>query len=113
MAINGNFELLCERQKKFQKMITSLDLPLDSTQWSSYHILAMVEELGELVKTDKRWKTHRNKFFNVEEKLDELADCFITLINIGLFSGFTAEQMYSAMYNKIEKNVKRKEKEKS
>ena len=38
----------------------------------------MTEEMGEVLASDKRWKTHRKERYVREEKLDELADVFIT-----------------------------------
>lgn len=79
-------------------------LPTDNVEWFSYHIQAMVEELGEVMKADKRWKTHRNERYNKDEKKDELADVFITFINLCLFSGFSVEEIKQAIFKKIEEN---------
>lgn len=79
-------------------------LPTDNVEWFSYHIQAMVEELGEVMKADKRWKTHRNESYNKDEKKDELADVFITFINLCLFSGFSVEEIKQAIFKKIEEN---------
>ena len=66
------FEKLYEMQVKFQEKILEkkagtgqpvMSLPQDDVNWFSYHIQAMVEELGEVMKADKRWKTHRNERF--------------------------------------------------
>ena len=66
----------------------------------------MVEELGEVMKADKRWKTHRNHRYEPDEKLDEIADVFITAMNISIHSGFTAEDIEKAISNKIKENPK-------
>jgi len=95
------------QQAAFQKLITSIDLPSDNVVWSSYHILGLQEEIGEVLKADKRWKTHRNAAYDPENKLDEIVDCFITLVNIALFSGFGSQEIYSAIENKIKENVER------
>lgn len=100
---------LFEKQAEFQKKVTGIDLPVDSVEWSSYHALALVEEVGEVLKADKRWKTHRNTHYDPENKLEELADTFITVINIAMYSGFGPEALYEAVVAKISKNTKKLE----
>ena len=94
-------------QIHFQKEITGAECPGDNLHEFSYHIQAMVEELGEVMKADKRWKTHRNTRYVPDEKLDELADVFITAMNISIHSGFTAEQIEEAIAKKINENFER------
>ena len=49
--MNGKIDQLFNQQIEFQKQVTNLiTLPTDSTQWYSYHMLAMVEEMGEVLK---------------------------------------------------------------
>lgn len=79
-------------------------LPLDEPGWYSYHVNAMTEEMGELMKADKRWKTHRNVHYDPVNKLEELADVMITAMNLAIFSGFTAEELSSAINWKIQEN---------
>jgi NTP pyrophosphatase (non-canonical NTP hydrolase) len=104
---NDSFSNLYLLQMQYQNAITGEVVPEDDVKWFSYHIQAMVEELGELMKSDKRWKNIRNERYDKEEKLDELSDCFITLMNIAMYSGFYPSQVQEAIYNKIEKNFKR------
>lgn len=93
----------------FQEKVTGANCPGDNLSQFSYHIQAMVEELGEVMKADKRWKTHRNERFEPAEKLDEIADMFITAMNIAIHSGFTAETIEQAIHNKIDENFERLE----
>ena len=72
-----------------------------------YHLIAMSEEFGELVKSDKRWKNLRNNHYNKENKLEELSDVLITFINLCIFSGFSVNDIYNSTYNKIKENGKR------
>lgn len=104
--ING-FNESYHKQAHFQKVITGAKCPGDNLSEFSYHIQAMVEELGEVMKADKRWKTHRNSRYEPAEKLDEIADVFITAMNIAIHSGFEAETIELAIANKIEENYKR------
>jgi NTP pyrophosphatase (non-canonical NTP hydrolase) len=116
MGTTGNFggrgsgrtvplQTLFDIQKIYQKQVTGKDTPIDDLQNYSYHVQAMVEELGELMKADKRWKTHRNVAYDPQNKLEEIADCFITLINISLYSGFSCTQVGQAIFQKIRENM--------
>lgn len=105
-----------DKQKKFQEEVIkkfgyydnhSIKIPSDDVMVSSYHMLAMLEEIGELVKSDKRWKNFRNNKFDRDNKLEELCDCFITLMNIAMFSGFSGEEVEEAVANKIDENYER------
>ena len=104
--LKGSFGCLFQLQSEFQTKLLG-ESPCDSPEWFKYHMAAMVEELGELLKADKRWKTHRNTNYDKAEKLDELADCFITLFNLGIFSGFTKDEVYDAILNKVFENHRR------
>jgi NTP pyrophosphatase (non-canonical NTP hydrolase) len=96
---------LFEAQSAFQKKVTGIDLPQDDVKWFQYHTNAMTEEMGELLKSDKRWKTHRNTNYDPMNKLEEIADVFITTMNIALFSGFCAADVSDAILKKILENV--------
>lgn len=76
--------------------------PIDSPRLASYHIQQLVSEIGEVLDADKRWKNFRNSKFDGEAKLDELADCMIVLMNLFMFSGFTAEDAYEAIKTKVQ-----------
>ena len=108
---NNGFKASYDNQVHFQEAITGVKCPGDNLHQFSYHIQAMVEELGEVMKADKRWKTHRNNRYEPDEKLDEIADVFITAMNIAIHSGFTAEEIEKAISNKIDENYKRLMKE--
>lgn len=82
-------------------------IPEDNVELSKYHMLALMEETGELVKSDKRWKNYRNTYFDKDNKLEELSDCFITLFNIAMYSGISAEELELALNKKIAGNMKR------
>lgn len=103
----NSFAQSFDNQIHFQEAITGAKCPGDNLKQFSYHIQAMVEELGEVMKADKRWKTHRNERFEPSEKLDEIADVFITAMNIAIHSGFTAETIEMAISDKINENYKR------
>lgn len=78
------------------------DLPIDHPQLASYHIQQLVSEIGEVLEADKRWKNIRNNKYDRESKLDEIADCFIVLMNIAMYSGFNGEDLFNAINHKIQ-----------
>lgn len=82
-------------------------LPIDNIEWFKYHCLSMVEELGEVLQSDKRWKIHRNQKYIKGEKLDELADIFLTFCNMAIYSGFSSQELYKSILNKVQMNHKR------
>ena len=86
-------------------------LPFDHPQLSSYHIQQLVSEIGEVLEADKRWKNIRNVKYDRVAKLDELADCFIVLMNIVMYSGYDDKQLYWAVNNKLDVFAERIEKE--
>lgn len=122
MKMIGNsksFQELFRKQIEYQQEVNKLEsdtkddlvLPQDLTLKFQYHMTAMTEELGEVLKADKRWKTHRNQRYVPSEKLDELADVFITAMNLVIFSGFSAEELLSEVDKKILENIGRLEQE--
>lgn len=106
------FRMIYDLQKRFQldecKEYTDVkDLPIDNSEMFKYHALFLIEEIGEMIKTDKRWKHFRNQKYDRDDKLSELADCFICLMNVCLFSGYNAEEVQQAIIQKIFKNYRR------
>lgn len=83
------------------------NIPEDNVEVAKYHMLALMEETGELVKSDKRWKNYRNTHYDKSNKLEELSDCFITLFNIAMYSGISAEELELALTKKMDENIKR------
>lgn len=76
--------------------------PVDDPRLCSYHIQQLMSEIGEVLEADKRWKNFRNDKCDKDAKADEIADCFIVLMNIAMFSGMSAEDLYNAIENKIQ-----------
>lgn len=77
--------------------------PVDNIELFSYHIQQLMSEIGEVLDADKRWKNFRNDKYDKEAKAEELADCFIVLMNVCMFSGLSGEDMEKAISNKIGK----------
>ena len=78
------------------------DLPIDHPQLASYHIQQLVSEIGEVLEADKRWKNIRNNKYDKGNKLDEISDCFIVLMNIAMYSGFDGDELYNAINKKLD-----------
>lgn len=81
-------------------------LPDDDPKLFSYHIQQMMSELGEVLAADKRWKNYRNETTSemLEHKKEELADCFIVLMNLCIFSGLSSGELLGAVASKINEN---------
>lgn len=77
-------------------------LPHDDVRLASYNIQQLMSEVGEVLDADKRWKNFRNEKYDRESKLEEIADCFIVLMNISMFSGFSGQEVASAILKKID-----------
>ncbi len=80
-----------------------LVIPQDIPSLASYHVQQLVSEIGEVLEADKRWKNFRNDKYDRDAKLGEIADCFIVLMNISMFSGFSADDVADAIHLKQQK----------
>lgn len=106
----ADFNELFDRQVQLQSAMVDkgmydgidpfLVIPQDVPGLSSYHVQQLVSEIGEVLEADKRWKNFRNNKYDPAAKLDEIADCFIVLMNISMFSGFSASDIYDAIVKK-------------
>ena len=90
----------------------NVELPFDHPRLASYHIQQLISEIGEVLDADKRWKNIRNGRYNKDNKLEEIADCFIVLMNIAMFSGFCSQDIINAIKFKLDVFGERIEKEK-
>lgn len=107
---------LFNMQEDFQNYLLSNDMyegkgfdgaTGESVELFSYHMQAMISELGEVLEADKRWKSFRNSEYDRRNKLEEIADCFITMMNVAIFSGYHSEELEEAIVEKINKNYER------
>ena len=76
-------------------------IPVDDVKLMSYHVQQLMSEIGEVLDADKRWKNFRNQKYDKNAKLEEIADCFIVMMNIAMFSGFDGTQLIEAIDNKL------------
>lgn len=77
-------------------------LPFDDVRIANNQMLHLVSEIGEVLEADKRWKSFRNDKYDRAAKAEELADCFIILLNIAMFSGISCEEFVKTIQEKIE-----------
>lgn len=81
--------------------VDKMQLPVDNVSLSSYHVQQLISEIGEVLAADKRWKNIRNDKYDRDNKLEEIADCFIVLMNIAIFSGMRADDVEKAIAEKL------------
>lgn len=116
----SDFAGLYDQQTEFQSKLilkgvyedygvegVNVKLPADCPRLESYQIQQLVSEIGEVLEADKRWKSFRNGKYDPDGKKDEIADCFIVLMNVAIFSGFTADEVLEAIKSKITVNNER------
>lgn len=107
------FKEIYEAQINFQKIIKDRydfevdELQSDNVNGFMYHMLHMISELGEVLAADKRWKSYRKEKYDNIEKIEELADCFIVLMNICIFSGYNSDDIENNILKKIYTNINR------
>ena len=77
------------------------NVPVDDVKLMSYHIMQLMSEIGEVLDADKRWKNFRNQKYDEDSKLEEIADCFIVMMNVAMFSGFNGDQLVEAIKKKL------------
>ena len=105
MLKKGLYHGLCSDD--VEKTSFNVELPIDDPKLFSYHVQQLMSEIGELLDADKRWKNFRNGKYDKDSKLEEIADCFIVLVNICLFSGVSYIELINKVIDKI-KEVRRR-----
>lgn len=117
-------ELYCEQVANQMRMLragvydgfkaNTTNYPItDDVGIFSYQIQQLMSEIGEVLEADKRWKSHRNSRYNFQQKVSEIADCFIVMMNIAMFSGIPVDVLEEAIEKKIALVKKRIEAEKN
>ena len=105
MLKKGMYHGLCSDD--VEKTSFDVELPVDDPKLFSYHVQQLMSEIGELLDADKRWKNFRNGKYDKDSKLEEIADCFIVLVNICLFSNVSHIELINKVIDKI-KEVRRR-----
>lgn len=96
-------------QREFQELLKGSSLfDVDNPKDMAESILGLLGECGEVLQADQRWKQNgRNTYYNRSEKIEEVADCFIFLLNVCIYSGISSFELMNAVKDKIEKNKER------
>ena len=103
----NNLQELFKKQIVFQKLLGN-EVPADNPEMLAHHMLGLVSELGEVAQADKRWKLNkRNTHYDRNNKVEEIADVLIFLMNICLYSDISAEELLGATDKKIDVNIER------
>lgn len=108
VTLNELFNVQMQNQQDLLDMGSYADgdvherLPSDNVKLSSYHIQQLISEVGELLSADKRWKNFRNEKNDMENKYEEIADLFIVVMNIAMFSGMDAETFENEVVKKLQ-----------
>ena len=84
-------------------------IPADNPGMTSYHMLHLLSELGEVLEADKRWKSHRRDKFDLNEKQDEIMDLLIISLNLAIYSGIEINDLEQKLLDKMLTNRKRLE----
>lgn len=101
---------LFQKQLEFQQLIKKdkFEGYVDDPEEMSKSILGLICEAGEVLQADQRWKSNgRNTYFDRDEKIVEIADCFIFLLNVCIYSDVTAFDIANAVDEKININRQR------
>ena len=89
------------------KEAANMTLPVDNVDLASYHVQALIGEIGEILQADKRWKNYRDDKVDLVNKQEEIADAIIFVMNIAIFSCLSASDFEKVILAKIEENNKR------
>lgn len=103
MQVQNQSKMLQDEMYDMFKLEGTSTVPADDVKLMSYHIQQLMSEIGEILDADKRWKNFRNQKYDKSAKLEEIADCFIVLMNVAMFSGFDGTQLTDAIETKISK----------
>lgn len=99
----NQFKMLQDGMYDAFKYESTATIPVDDVRLMSYHIQQLMSEIGEVLDADKRWKNFRNQKYDEGAKLEEIADCFIVLMNVAMFSGFDGSQLVDVIEEKLNK----------
>lgn len=113
--MNKSFEDIYNEQINIQKMISKkglydkylINIPCDDIDLFKYHVVHLLSELGEVLESDKRWKNYRDEKYDEKSKKEEIADCFIVLMNIAMYSNLTSGELLETINKKLLENKKR------
>ena len=95
------FESIVQKQIQLQGIFyPNSDLPKHDGQLFSTYMLGLESEVGEVLQADKTWKPFHKGDRDPQAVKQELADCFLFLINAALAQGMSAWDMLDEMRKK-------------
>ena len=110
------FKLQNDLQKKMPGVDKVLDDPSYTQMYINEMILAMLDELGEVLRETAwknpdlvpyGWKKHQK--YDKEKFKEELVDLLHFFVNLCLVSGMNSEELYARYCGKREENISRQE----
>lgn len=97
-----------DKQIEFQKLLGFKDIPKDDPEMLIHNLFGMVTEISEVATEDKRWKKNgRNLFYDKINKKKEIADVFIFLLNVLIYSDISIEEFTDSVLEKQKENFNR------
>jgi len=95
------------RQVEFQRTLLGGREPERDEKLLAEQFILMNEEIGELISADKSWRGEYKNYREHGIAKEELADCFIVLMNIAIYSGICIKELGPIIREKQEKNMSR------
>lgn len=111
--MDETLENIFEKQIALQKIAFNKELPNHEPKLVSYFALGLVGEVGEVLQADKTWKPFNKGTRNEWSTLEELADCWLFLINLTLAEGYDCRTIKEMIHDKQEVVFERIKREKS
>jgi dimeric dUTPase (all-alpha-NTP-PPase superfamily) len=105
-------EHLFELQKTLQKRIEKIDkLPAVMPEKIPMQVTALIGEIGEILEEFQAWKAWRKNppDYDREKLLLEVVDAYHFIINIALYLGFDADDIYDSFTKKNKVNHNRQD----
>lgn len=107
----GNLHEMFERQKVLQTRLNGVELPKMMPDQLPITVTSIVAELGEILEEQQAWKTWKKnpKPINQENLDTEIADVWHFVINLSLYLGYDAHDIYRVFNKKNDINHERQD----
>jgi dimeric dUTPase (all-alpha-NTP-PPase superfamily) len=107
----GNLHEMFEKQKVLQKRLKGIDLPAMRPDQLPMTVTSIVAELGEILEEQQAWKDWKKnpKPVNHENLDTEIADVWHFVINLTLYLGYDAHDIYRVFNKKNDTNHERQD----
>lgn len=101
-ADQDRLKVMFEAQKAFQKHVSDVDLPAVHPGMVIVQTVAMIAELGEVLREYEEWKPWKKnpRPFNPAKLREEIADLWHFIINLTLALGMDAQDLFEAFTSK-------------